>query len=55
VSSWVVVDKATRKAVLETFSANLAARINRERYEVVPILRYLAGVNAAAKSPTPKG
>lgn len=51
-ASWVIVDKATRKAVFETWNANVAARINADRYEAVPILRYLAGINAAAKLTT---
>jgi hypothetical protein len=48
-ASWVIVDRATGSAVLETFRASVAAKVNTERYEVVPILDWLYRVNAAAK------
>lgn len=43
--SWVIVDKATDEAVLETFSAKIAKAINTEKYNVVPILEYLQSLN----------
>ena len=43
--SWVVVDKQTGKAVLETFNPKLPPLINLARYRVVPILEYLTSLN----------
>ncbi len=48
-ASWVIVDKATGKPVLETFRASIAVKVNTDRYEAVPILDWLYRVNAAAK------
>lgn len=45
-SSWVIVDKTTGQAVLETFDARKVAALNTARYEAVPILKYLQGLNA---------
>ena len=44
-ASYVVVSKATGKAVCELWSAALAAKVNTERYAVVPILEYLYSLN----------
>lgn len=44
-ASWVIVDRATGKAVFETFSKRIATAINLERYDVVPILQYLQDIN----------
>ncbi len=49
IASWVVVDKATHTAVLETFSERVAAAINRVKYDVVPIEDYLISINGKAK------
>lgn len=48
-ASWVIVDKATGRAVFETFRASIAAKVNAAKYEAVPILEWLYRVNAAAK------
>lgn len=47
-ASWVVVDRKTGGAVLETFSASVAAKVNRAAYEVVPILEWLQRLNRRA-------
>lgn len=44
-SSWVIVDRETGRAVLETFNFELCQFINLERYKVVPILYYLQSLN----------
>jgi hypothetical protein len=44
-ASWVVVDKATRAAIFETFLPHVAAAINTTKYEAVPILAYLQSLN----------
>ena len=43
--SWVVVDRVTSKAVCETYSRLVVEAVNRERYIVVPIGKYLASLN----------
>ena len=45
-NSWVVVDKDTGAAVLETYSQKIADAINRERYSVHTALEYLQNLNA---------
>lgn len=47
-ASWVIVEKSTRGAIMETFSARVAEAINREKYEAVPILAYLQSLNRKA-------
>jgi len=44
-ASWVIREKSTGRVLFETFSAKLAAAINTARYEAVPILAYLQGLN----------
>ena len=49
-SSWVIVEKATNKAIFETFSKKVANAINRRNYEVMPILAYLQSFNKGIKN-----
>ncbi len=49
-ASWVIVEKATGKAVLETYSPGVVARLNTARYEAVPILAYLQALNRQIKA-----
>ena len=51
-ASWVVIDKATGAAVLETFSASTAAAIRRDRFDVVPILDHLQALNTPSDART---
>lgn len=44
--SWVVVDRATGEAVMETFSRVVADAINQTRYRVVTAAAWLASLNA---------
>lgn len=44
-SSWVICERDTGRAVYETYSPELAERINRERYIAVPVLEYLQSLN----------
>ena len=46
--SWFVVDKATGKPVMETFEARTADAINRNKYDVVPAIDWLASLNRKA-------
>ena len=51
--SWIVVDRATGKGVLETFSRKVAEAINQDRYEVITTATWLARVNASIQDTTP--
>lgn len=57
--SWVIVDKATGKAVFETFKEKTANAINTEKYQAIPALEYLSKHNAAIRDadrlPKPPG
>lgn len=44
-ASWVVRDKSTGKAVLETFDPKKVEALNTEKYEAVPIGEYLGDYN----------
>lgn len=44
-ASWVIVDKQTGAAIFETFQASIISKINAARYDAVPILIYLQGLN----------
>lgn len=48
--SWVIVEKATGKAVIETFSTKVVAAINAVKYEAVPIGKYLGDLNQRIKA-----
>lgn len=47
--SWVIVERASGKAIWETWSRKIADRVDRDTHEVVPIVEWLARVNAKAK------
>ena len=49
VASWVVIEKATGDAVLETFSIDTAKAINLEKYDVLPKYDYLIALNKRIK------
>jgi hypothetical protein len=44
-ASWVIINKATRRAVFETFNENTARAVNPRLYEAVPVLQYLQSLN----------
>lgn len=44
-ASWVIVEKTTGRAVFETFNFKLTLRVNREKYDVLPIYQYLCSLN----------
>jgi len=48
-ASWVIVEVATDKATLETFSQKVAGAINTNKYRAVPILQYLQQFNQSIK------
>lgn len=45
-TSWVIREKATGTVICETFDARKVKALNTERYEAVPIVEYLASLNA---------
>ena len=49
-ASWVIINKATRVAVFETFNENTAKAVNTRLYEALPILQYLQQLNRAIKA-----
>lgn len=48
--SWVIREKATGGVLFETYSAKLVAALNTAKYEAVPILEYLVGVNQGLRN-----
>jgi hypothetical protein len=48
-ASWIVIDKATGEAVLETFEQSTADAINRDKFDVLPALQYLQQLNRNIK------
>jgi hypothetical protein len=47
--SWIIVDRRTGEAVMETFSRRIADMINLEKFEVVPVLDWLQRLNGKEK------
>lgn len=47
--SWVIRETATGRVLFEAFDARVVAALNRARYEAVPILEYLQGLNRAIR------
>ncbi|HEX4843210.1 MAG TPA: LPD38 domain-containing protein [Limnobacter sp.] len=43
--SWVIVDKSTGQAVVEMFDASNVAKVNTDRFDIVPAGQYLASLN----------
>lgn len=40
-ASWVIVSRATGRAVYETYQASVAAKVNTDAYEVCTIMEWL--------------
>lgn len=49
-ASWVIVDRKTGRAVMETYNPELVLRVNGASYEVVPIMNYLGRINQAIRN-----
>jgi hypothetical protein len=45
VHSWVIVETATNRPIIETWQASIIPKINREKYHAVPIAEWLAGLS----------
>lgn len=48
-ASWVIVEIATGRAVLETYSKQVKDAINLEKYRVTPVMKYLQDFNKSIK------
>lgn len=48
-ASWVIKEKGTGNVVMETFDKAKVDALNTEKYEAVPILDHLVGINRAIK------
>jgi hypothetical protein len=48
-ASWIIVNKATRQVVFETFNENTARAVNTRLYEAIPALEYLQQLNRSIK------
>lgn len=44
-SSWVIRERATSKVVTELFDKRNVDKLNREKYEAIPIGIYLGSIN----------
>lgn len=44
-ASWVIRNKETKEVLFETFSPEIASKVNREKYEAVTILEHLQSLN----------
>ena len=47
-ASWVIRERATGRALFETFNPKVALAINTAKFEAVPILEYLQSLNRSA-------
>ncbi|MBX3504398.1 MAG: hypothetical protein KF895_02890 [Parvibaculum sp.] len=52
-ASWVIRNKETGDVVMETFDRKKVDALNTEKYEAVPIQKYLAGLNARGTPAAP--
>lgn len=48
-NSWIIINRATGNAILETFSEKYAKSINAEKYEVLTAIEYLVQLNEKIK------
>lgn len=48
-TSWVIIEKSTGKAIAETYVKAKADRVSRELYDVKPIAEYLASLSRKEK------
>jgi hypothetical protein len=48
--SWVIREISTKKVICETFDRRKVDALNKDRYEAVPIIEYLAALNASLRS-----
>ncbi|MDO3558182.1 hypothetical protein [Ralstonia pseudosolanacearum] len=44
-TSWIIREKVSKGVLFETFSEQVVARLNTNKYEAVPVLQYLQEFN----------
>ena len=44
-NSWVIISKETKQPILETWDWKVVEAVNTNKYEAIPILKYLASLN----------
>lgn len=44
-ASWIIREKDGGRVIMETYNKTLVERINRVKYEAVPVQEYLASLN----------
>ena len=49
-TSWVIVEKSTGKAIYETWNYELARCFNTQKNDIVPVLEYLQTFNKGIKN-----
>jgi hypothetical protein len=53
-NSWIVVNRSTGEAILETFSEKVTQAINTKNYEVLTAYDYLCNLNSKIKNEATK-
>lgn len=48
-NSWIIVNRKTGEAILETFSEKVTAAINTKKYQVMTAYDYLCNLNKSIK------
>lgn len=51
--SWIIVNRSTGEAILETFSEKVTKAINTKKYQVMTAYDYLCQLNKRIKDETP--
>jgi hypothetical protein len=44
-ASWVIRNRETKEVIMETYNEKVVSHLNTAKYEAVPILEYLQGLN----------
>jgi hypothetical protein len=48
-NSWIIVNRSTSEAILETWSEKVTAAINTKKYQVMTAYDYLCNLNSKIK------
>ena len=49
-ASWILRNKTSKEVICETFDKRKVELLNTEKYEAVPILEYLQGLNRVIRA-----
>ncbi len=47
--SWIVIDKATKRPMLEIFDVKIINLLDKNKYEAIPVDEYIEWINAKRK------